>query len=45
MQDKNFQIKCKVVTDESSSVEPGKKQVMKAEVNSNRKFTQKLIPN
>lgn len=45
MQDKNFQIKCKVVTDQSSSVEPGKKQVMKAEVNSNRKFTQKLIPN
>lgn len=39
------QIKWKEVTDQSSSVEPGKKQVIKAKVNSNRKFAQKCIRN
>lgn len=37
----DFQIKWKEVTDQSSSVEPGKKRVIIL----NRKFTQKCIPN
>lgn len=45
MQDMNSQIKWMEVTDQSSSVKPEKKQIMKAKVNSKRKFTQKCIPN